>query len=102
MKNAIDQLQSTYSENQLYHFQLDGVLSAAEINWDGEVSIIEQPEDQSILVCLVVHTQELRGFLEHFQIVNLSLDTEGEYRDNDLHLADEFDLYYEQSLLKQA
>jgi hypothetical protein len=76
MKNAVDQLQLKYSENQFYHIQLDGVLRAAEIKWDGEVSIIEQPEDQSILVCLVVHAQELRGFLEHFQVVNLSLDTE--------------------------
>jgi hypothetical protein len=102
MKNAINQLQLTDSKNQLYHIQLDGVLSAAELKWDGEISIIEQPEDQSILVCLVVHAQELRGFLEHFQVINLSLDTEGEYRDNDLHLADEIDLYDEESLLKQA
>ena len=102
MKNAIDQLQLIYSDNQLYHIQLDGVLSLAEIKWDGEVSIFEQPEDQSILVCLVVHMQELRGFLEHFQVINLSLDTEGENRENDLHLADEIDPSCEESLLKHA
>ncbi len=102
MKNAIDQLQLTYSENQFYHIQLDGVLSAAEINWDGAVSIIEQPEDQSILVCLVVHAEELRGFLEHFQVISLSVDTEGENRDNDLNPTNGIDLDNEEAFLKQA
>jgi hypothetical protein len=84
MTIVINQPQVIYSNNQLYHIQLDGVLNSAEINWNGEISIVDQPGDQSILVYLVVHAEEIRRFIEHFQVISLSIDTDVASEDDGL------------------
>jgi hypothetical protein len=102
MNNGINQLQITHRDNQFYHIQLDGVLSSAEIKWNGEVSIVDQPEDQSILVCLVIHAEEIRRFIEYFQVISLSVDSEVASRDKEPDSVNLIDPDHEESYLNLA
>ncbi|PWB56884.1 MAG: hypothetical protein C3F13_00220 [Anaerolineales bacterium] len=61
------------NDDQLYHIKLDGILNSPIVDWEGDLSIIDQPENNTVKVCLIVHSAMIRGFLDQFQIVNLSV-----------------------------
>jgi hypothetical protein len=63
------------NNDQVYHVKLEGILSSPIVDWEGDLSIIDQPENNAVKICLIIRPVEVRGFLDQFQIVDLSLDS---------------------------
>jgi hypothetical protein len=70
---CLDMEQITTNLYNLYRIRLQGALNNPTIDWNGDISVTPQENGEILHISLFINAHALRGFLDQFKDLNLTL-----------------------------
>jgi hypothetical protein len=68
-----DMAQIKFGDENIYRMRLQGTLNSPIIDWCGDITILAQEPDETLLVSLTIDADALRSFLDQFQELGLNV-----------------------------